>query len=114
MVTSCKNKLNNEAATRVGAWVFGAVFAGALMLTSGTAQADSLCTVTDPTNTPLNIRATPYGRILTSVSNGTQVEVQYYDTDSKGRLWAYVSVLRGRQVVHEGWVIREYISCFVQ
>ena len=33
-----------------------------------------VCIVSDPTGTPLNVRATPNGRIIGSLSNGTRVQ----------------------------------------
>jgi hypothetical protein len=70
------------------------------------------CKVTDPTGTPLNVRASPNGRILRKIKNNTVVYVEQYSTDSKGRPWAQISLptSNGRKIL--GWVFREFISCY--
>ncbi len=61
----------------------------------------TVCTVSDPTGTPLNIRATPNGRIIGSLSNGTRVQV---GRGSSGR-WRKVFTESG-----EGYVLNAYLS----
>ncbi len=75
------------------------------------AQSDR-CKVTDPTGTPLNVRASPNGRILRKIKNNTVVYIESYSTDSKGRAWAQISLptRNGRKIL--GWVFREFISCY--
>ena len=70
------------------------------------------CKITDPTGTPLNVRASPNGRILRKIANGTVVYIEDTSTDSKGRAWAQISinVRNGRRTL--GWVFREFISCY--
>lgn len=77
----------------------------------GKAQSDR-CKVTDPTGTPLNVRASPNGRILRKIQNDTVVYIEEYSTDSKGRAWARISLptRNGRKIL--GWVFREFISCY--
>jgi hypothetical protein len=68
------------------------------------------CVVTDPTGTPLNIRATPNGRIIGSLYNGTYVRLVNISYDSRGRSWGYVlNWYTGRPF---GWVFRRFISCY--
>lgn len=50
------------------------------------AKADQ-CKVTDPTETPLNVRASPNGKILRKVTNGTIVYIEQTIYDSKNRPW---------------------------
>ena len=66
------------------------------------------CVVRDPTGTPLNIRVTPQGRILSAVTNGTAVHITRTQNDYKGQAWAYITRTDGTQL---GWVIRRFISC---
>lgn len=68
------------------------------------------CKVTDPTGTPLNVRATPNGKIIDQVKNGTIVYVSEYDEDSKGRAWAMIFNAKNDKYI--GWVYREFISCY--
>ena len=70
------------------------------------------CKVTDPTGTPLNVRASPNGRILRKIANGTVVFIEDTSYDSKNRAWAQISipVRNGRRTL--GWVFREFISCY--
>jgi hypothetical protein len=48
------------------------------------------CRVTDPTNTPLNVRKGPYDRMVSAFENGTLVSVLETTTDARGRQWDYV------------------------
>ncbi len=75
------------------------------------AKADQ-CKVTDPTGTPLNVRASPNGRITGKVRNGTIVYIKQYSSDRNGKSWARIGTYRGRKYVILGWVYREFISCY--
>lgn len=70
------------------------------------------CKVTDPTGTPLNVRASPNGKILQTVKNGTIVYEEQTAFDSKNRAWVQISrsTRNGRKIL--GWVFREFISCY--
>lgn len=68
------------------------------------------CKVADPTGTPLNVRATPNGKTIGKVPNGTVVYVSQYDYDNKGRPWAMVFNAKTDKYI--GWVYREFISCY--
>lgn len=82
-----------------------------LMLFS-VAKAEDVCKVTDPTGTPLNVRATPNGEIVSTLKNGTEVYIEEAASDDKGRPWAKVSTTsKGKKRVL-GWVLREFISCY--
>jgi uncharacterized protein YraI len=67
------------------------------------ANAARVCKVADPTGSPLNIRATPGGRVVGTIRNGRTVSISGSATDSQGRSWVFI----GR-----GWVLREFVACF--
>lgn len=71
------------------------------------AQRDGACTVTDPTGTPLNVRAKPQGAVVATLPNGVKVRVVAMSNDHKGQPWAYVAIGEGNL----GWVIRRFITC---
>lgn len=76
------------------------------------ARAEDVCKVTDPTGTPLNVRATPNGRIVGTLKKDTEVYIEEVAGDDKGRPWAKVSVKSKDKSKTLGWVIREFISCY--
>lgn len=61
------------------------------------------CTVADPTDTPLNVRATPNGKIVGSLPDG--VKVEWLRTSSNNR-WAFI-----RTSIMEGYVWAAYLKC---
>ena len=64
------------------------------------------CIVDDPTGTPLNVRAAPNGAILTTLANGSDVEV--VDERKIGaKHWLFVA----RQGARLGWVFGAYVVC---
>lgn len=81
-----------------------------LAMTLSTSVFAQTCKVTDPTGTPLNARATPNGKIIGKVKNGTVVYVSEYDYDSKGRPWAQIFNAKNDKYI--GRVFREFISCY--
>jgi hypothetical protein len=84
------------------------MLAGCLCLIATGAMAQGQCVVDDPTDTPLNVRQSPYGRILGALHNGTRVAIRDVVYDNRGRQWAYVIPLGGGR---EGYVFREYLRC---
>jgi hypothetical protein len=64
---------------------------------------EKVCTVTDPTGTPLNIRNAPNGQVVGKIRNGKKVKMLSLAFDDQGKPWVNI----GR-----GWVLREFISCF--
>lgn len=68
------------------------------------------CKVTDPTDTPLNVRSAPNGKIIGKVKNGTVVHVGEYGYDGQGRPWVVVFDVKTDKYI--GWVYREFISCY--
>jgi hypothetical protein len=72
-----------------------------------------VCTVTDPTGTPLNVRAGPNGRVLSTLSNGQQVEVIEH-RDADGQFWALVAGFDpdAEILAADGaWVFAAYLGC---
>ena len=66
------------------------------------------CIVTDPTGTPLNVRARPNGPILGALHNGTAVQVSGTAYDKGGKPWAYIAPLGPGK---RGWVFWGYLTC---
>ena len=89
------------------------LFLVAVLAFAGVREAQAQrCKITDPTGTPLNVRASPNGRILRKIANGTVVMIEDTSYDSKNRAWAQISISTrsGRKTL--GWVFREFISCY--
>ncbi len=80
----------------------------ALLLGAAPAMAGDRCRVTDPTGTPLNVRAM-HKSITGTIRNGRVVQVLKDGDDDAGRPWAYIATLDGHPI---GWVYREFISCY--
>lgn len=68
------------------------------------------CKVTDPTGTPLNIRATPNGKVIGTLKNGTKIRRVDYADDNKGRPWVLAYTDKTNKRI--GWVYREFVSCY--
>jgi uncharacterized protein YgiM (DUF1202 family) len=83
-----------------------------LAFAGATAANAQRCKITDPTGTPLNVRASPNGRIVGKVRNGTVVYIEANASDRNGKAWARIGTYRGRRYVILGWVFREFISCY--
>jgi Bacterial SH3 domain len=66
------------------------------------------CTVADPTGTPLNVRASPQGNILSSLPNGVRVHTLEARNDYKGSSWSLISDRNGNNL---GWVITRFLNC---
>jgi hypothetical protein len=90
----------------------GVVFANYLRCERplGAARPDNmvLCTVADPTGTPLNIRAAPNGAIVGTLRNGTRLRVTGLDAQS-GRPRAQVTRLPADNAIC--WVFDAYMKC---
>jgi uncharacterized protein YgiM (DUF1202 family) len=71
----------------------------------GDARANEVCTVADPSGTPLNVRSQPKldGSILGALNNDTSVVVK----ERRGQWASIVPESAGKS----GWVWAEYLSC---
>jgi hypothetical protein len=70
------------------------------------------CRVTDPTGTPLNVRSSPNGKIISKIRNQTVVHPQSISRDDTGKPWMLISVKQQGSDRSLGWVVREFISCY--
>lgn len=64
------------------------------------------CVVADPTGTPLNVRAQPNGPILSTLDNGSSVDV-IAETRVSGKRWVQVAA-DGEML---GWVFASFLDC---
>jgi hypothetical protein len=87
------------------AW--GYVF-GAYLKCDGSDELGKICTVADPTGTPLNIREEPNGAILGTWDNGVRVR-PYEEKMHKGKVWYAVERMADDNAV--GWVFDPYLKC---
>jgi hypothetical protein len=87
-------------------------FASALVgvPTNANAQRTYFCVVADTSGTPLNVRSSPNGRVVSTVRNGVEVEISDEAVDRRGRLWVYIGYGSGDAYV-QGWVIRRFLRC---
>ncbi len=84
-------------------WVFGAY-----LNCEGEDEYGEICTVADPTGTPLNVREEPNGRILGTWQNGVRVR-PYEEQRVNGKLWYAVERLAEDNAA--GWVFDAYLKC---
>lgn len=84
-------------------WVFGAY-----LVCSGEDAMGRICTVADPTGTPLNVREEPNGPILGTWDNGVRVR-PYEERTHNGKLWYAVERLAEDNAI--GWVYDPYLKC---
>jgi Bacterial SH3 domain len=83
---------------------------------SGTALACGgapICTVADPTGTPLNIRLSPNGPVIGSAKNGTPLAfIEHREVD--GKTWALVERFNDGELAADfdgAWVFGAYLDC---
>ena len=81
----------------------------ALTCDASIASAQSLCRVTDPTGTPLNVRTLPNGKIIGTLPNRMPVVVVDQTVDQDHRSWVFLK--RGTDDEPIGWVFRSFINC---
>ena len=67
-----------------------------------------VCTVADPTGTPLNIREQPNGKILGTWDNGVRVR-PYEEKTHNGKVWYAVERIADDNAI--GWVFDPYLKC---
>jgi hypothetical protein len=99
--------------TRYGFHRLCVILSGAaiLLVTGLAAEAQSRrCRITDPTGTPLNIRATPGGEVVGQLPNGMLVNRAETIRDERGRAWVFLHDRASGDPI--GWVYREFVACF--
>jgi hypothetical protein len=67
-----------------------------------------ICTVVDPTGTPLNVREEPNGTILGTWDNGVRVR-PYESVTHNGKTWRAVERFSDDNAI--GWVFDPYLNC---
>lgn len=76
-------------------------------------DANPVCTVKDPTGTPMNIRMGPNETVIGTAPDGTQLEFIDH-VEHKGKIWARVARFRPEQDVlnyGDGFVFAAYLKC---
>jgi Bacterial SH3 domain len=68
-----------------------------------------MCVVQDPTDTTLNLRDKPNGKVVGRLTNGTSVSILSTVRDSKGRIWAKLSLDDSETA--RGYVLRKFLDC---
>jgi uncharacterized protein YgiM (DUF1202 family) len=86
-----------------GGWLFAQY-----LKCTGEDEYGKICTVADPTGTPLNIREEPNGSIYGIYENGVRVR-PYDEKTVNGKIW--VAVERLAQDNAAGWVFDAYLKC---
>lgn len=86
------------------------IIAAALFAATLVSAEAQVCKVTDPTNTKLNVRDRPSGKIIGKLANGRVVYIADTDYDDKDRPWALVFDAKTDRYL--GWVFREFVSCY--
>lgn len=90
------------------AYVFGPYLKCEKPMKSATPDATVLCTVADPTGSPLNLRTEANGQIIGTVRNGTKLRVNTVKTVG-GKPWAVVERVASDNAI--GWVFDAYMKC---
>jgi uncharacterized protein len=81
----------------------------AQLLQGSPSASQASCYVNDPTGTPLNVRETPNGAVVDTLTNGTSLRVIGTQRDSRGHDWTIIT--RPGEDRALGWVFRDYIAC---
>jgi hypothetical protein len=74
----------------------------------------AVCTVADPTGTPLNVRAEPIdGKIVAKLKNGTVVRVEDNNEGAGDETadWWQISVTKNGKRRTLGWVTSKFLNC---
>jgi Bacterial SH3 domain len=75
---------------------------------------NNVCTVADPTGTPLNVRSAPIsGKIVSKLKNGTVVRVEDFNEDSgdENANWWKISITKNGKRRTLGWVTSNFLNC---
>ncbi len=91
-------------------WLLAAIALSNTALACGGAP---ICTVADPTGTPLNIRLSPDGPVIGSAKNGTQL-IFLEHSEVGGKTWALVERFDESELFPDfdgAWVFGPYLAC---
>ena len=69
------------------------------------------CIIADPSDTSLNVRETPNGKVINRLRNGRKVVIQSKRNDAKGRPWGYATGLYKGRNRNWGWVFMQSVNC---
>lgn len=69
------------------------------------------CVIADPTDTSVNVRVTPNGKLFNSLRNGREVTITEIRNDAKGRPWGYAVGQYKGQFRKWGWVFMALVKC---
>lgn len=70
------------------------------------------CDVVDPTGTPLNVRLKPAGKIVSTLPNGTTVDIIREEKDDMNNTWVEVGIYKDGFFKVLGWVYKNYLKCY--
>ena len=82
--------------------------------TASPTRQNNVCTVADPTGTPLNVRSEPInGRVVTKLKNGTVVRVEDFNDESGDETasWWKISITKNGKRHTLGWVTSKFLNC---
>jgi hypothetical protein len=83
----------------------------AAILSAGSVMAQQVCKVDDSSGTPLNVRATPNGKVINALKNGRVVDIIESKDDDQGRSWVKIGGSYKGKYRTWGWVLHEFVSC---
>jgi Bacterial SH3 domain len=75
----------------------------------GIGRVGDTCFVADPTDSSLNVRDRPDGRVVGKIANNTEVIIKAIKKDRKGKTWA--KIIRQGSESSSGYVILKYLQC---
>ncbi len=81
------------------------------ILPAKSSEARQTCKVNDPTGTPLNVRDEPGKNLVSTIKNGTEIELIDTTQDIKKRTWARVGNYHQGGYQVWGWVFKDFIQC---
>jgi hypothetical protein len=67
------------------------------------------CFVADPTDSSLNVRDRPNGRIVGQIPNNSEVVIKAIKKDRRGKAWA--KIIQQNSESSSGYVVLKYLQC---
>jgi hypothetical protein len=111
MPSGIGGEVGREAADEMIAGA-GRIIAGAWLAALGASPAAAqqpVCTVSDPTGTPLNVRTAPNSVVIGTLPNGAPVRLVQVVSGPDRKRWAFV--VRPDDGATIGWIFRDYVIC---